>query len=165
MHITSRAWIVTSHPLGAALLNENRRSLRQWAWVMGGPGYTNGVPAHKRVSLWVVRKDEVGRRGLFNSLKDVMSYCSILVGSNASVMTSWLWNLLNIGVSLVGYYLAAFMIDWKWYGRKRMQVGHYLSTFPSCFHRCLCCSQHIIYDGSGIHVADFGDATLHIAHS
>ena len=47
---------------------------------------------------------------------------SILVGSNASVMTNWLWNLLNIGVSLVGYYLAAFMIDWKWYGRKRMQV-------------------------------------------
>lgn len=37
-------------------------------------------------------------------------------------MTSWLWNLLNVGISLVGYYMAAFMIDWKWYGRKRMQV-------------------------------------------
>ena len=51
-----------------------------------------------------------------------MLACSILVGPDASVMTSWLWNLLNVGCSLVGYYLAAFMIDWKWYGRKRMQV-------------------------------------------
>lgn len=48
--------------------------------------------------------------------------CSILVGSNALVMTNWLWNLLNVGVALVGYHAAAFSIDWKWWGRKRMQV-------------------------------------------
>ncbi len=48
--------------------------------------------------------------------------CRILVGPNASVMTNWLWNLLNVGVSLFGYHFAAFSIDWKWYGRKRMQV-------------------------------------------
>ena len=48
--------------------------------------------------------------------------CSILVGSDASVMTNWLWNLLNVGVALVGYHAAAFSIDWKWWGRKRMQV-------------------------------------------
>ncbi len=48
--------------------------------------------------------------------------CSILVGPNTSVMTNWLWNLLNVGVALVGYHAAAFSIDWKWWGRKRMQV-------------------------------------------
>jgi len=37
-------------------------------------------------------------------------------------MANWLWNLLNVGVSLFGYHFAAFSIDWKWYGRKRMQV-------------------------------------------
>ena len=48
--------------------------------------------------------------------------CSVLVGADASVMESWLWNLLNIGVALVGYHAAAFTIDWKCVGRKRMQV-------------------------------------------
>ena len=55
---------------------------------------------------------------------DLMNaHCRILVGPNASVMTNWLWNLLNVGVSLFGYHFAAFSIDWKWYGRKRMQVS------------------------------------------
>jgi hypothetical protein len=41
-----------------------------------------------------------------------------------SVMTNWLWNLVNVGVSLVGYYLASFLIDNKMYGRKlMMQIG------------------------------------------
>ena len=38
-------------------------------------------------------------------------------------MIQWLYNLINIGVSLVGYYFAAFFMDHKHYGRKRMQVG------------------------------------------
>ena len=33
----------------------------------------------------------------------------------------WLYNLINIGVQLVGYYLAALLIDYKAYGRKVMQ--------------------------------------------
>ncbi|PQE07021.1 MFS phosphate transporter protein [Rutstroemia sp. NJR-2017a BBW] len=41
-------------------------------------------------------------------------------GSN-SVMEGWLWNLLNVGVSLCGYYCASFLIDNKLYGRKWMQ--------------------------------------------
>ena len=48
--------------------------------------------------------------------------CSILSGPNASVMENYLWNLCNVGVSLVGYNMAALFIDYKWYGRKRMQV-------------------------------------------
>jgi len=39
--------------------------------------------------------------------------CRILVGPNASVMESWLWNLLNVSVALVGYHAAAFSIDWN----------------------------------------------------
>lgn len=30
-----------------------------------------------------------------------------------NVMTGWLYNLINVGVSLVGYYLASFLIDFK----------------------------------------------------
>lgn len=50
--------------------------------------------------------------------------CSVLTGANTSVMEAWLWNLLNVGVALVGYHAAAFSIDWKWWGRVRMQVNH-----------------------------------------
>ncbi|DBA70932.1 TPA: hypothetical protein ACH3X2_011377 [Trebouxia sp. C0005] len=56
-------------------------------------------------------------------------FIGILVGPNASVMTNWLWNLLNVGVSLFGYHFAAFSIDWKWYGRKRMQAIGFLADF------------------------------------
>ncbi len=59
-------------------------------------------------------------------------------------MTNWLWNLLNVSVALVGYHAAAFSIDWKWYGRKRMQVwiAHLLASLrmfqtakpPHCKH-------------------------------
>lgn len=44
-------------------------------------------------------------------------------GSN-DVMLTWLYNLINIGVSLVGYYLASLTIDSKLWGRKNlMQLG------------------------------------------
>ena len=58
--------------------------------------------------------------------------CSILTGGNTSVMESWLWNLLNVGVALVGYHAAAFSIDWKWWGRVRMQVAPSLAPLRSC---------------------------------
>lgn len=49
--------------------------------------------------------------------------------SSGNVMTGWLWNLVNVGVSLCGYYLASFLIDHKLYGRKlMMQIG-----FLMCF--------------------------------
>lgn len=56
-------------------------------------------------------------------------WCSVLTGTNSSVMEAWLWNLLNVGVVLVGYHAAAFSIDWKWWGRVRMQVYPNL-TYP-----------------------------------
>jgi len=39
----------------------------------------------------------------------------------ATVIVGWNWNLLNVGVSLVGYYMAALLIDHRFYGRRRMQ--------------------------------------------
>jgi hypothetical protein len=47
-------------------------------------------------------------------------------------MVTWLWNLVNIGVSLVGYYLASFLIDNKNYGRKWMQIIGFMGDFI-CF--------------------------------
>lgn len=47
-------------------------------------------------------------------------------GSTGDVMVGWLYNLLNVGVSLFGYYLSSFMIDYKFYGRKwLMGVGFF----------------------------------------
>lgn len=47
-------------------------------------------------------------------------------------MIDWLWNLCNIGVELVGYYLASFLIDNKLYGRKWMQIIGFIGCFI-CF--------------------------------
>lgn len=38
------------------------------------------------------------------------------------VMSLWLWNLVNVGCALAGYYLASFLVDNKLYGRKWMQI-------------------------------------------
>lgn len=49
--------------------------------------------------------------------------------SKVNVMPGWLYNLINVGVSLCGYYMAVFFIDNKLYGRRNMQmVG-----FALCF--------------------------------
>lgn len=53
-----------------------------------------------------------------------------LVTSNSNkVITLWLYNLINVGCELVGYYLAALLIDHKAYGRKRMQAVGFLISF------------------------------------
>jgi MFS family permease len=49
--------------------------------------------------------------------------------SSGNVMEGWLWNLVNVGVSLAGYYLASFLIDNKLYGRKWMQQVGFLMDF------------------------------------
>lgn len=41
----------------------------------------------------------------------------------------WLYNLINIGCELTGYYLAALLIDHKSYGRKRMQLVGFAMMF------------------------------------
>jgi hypothetical protein len=70
-----------------------------------------------------------------------------VISPGSSVMTTWLWNLVNVGVSLCGYYAAcmyssplpsrfelpnnpsAFLIDNKLYGRKWMQQIGFLMDF------------------------------------
>jgi hypothetical protein len=44
-------------------------------------------------------------------------------------MGGWLWNLVNVGCSLAGYYMAALLIDHKFYGRRRMQSIGFLADF------------------------------------
>ena len=49
-------------------------------------------------------------------------FIKVIVPGSHSIMPGWLYNLINVGVSLVGYYLASFLIDNKLYGRKWMQI-------------------------------------------
>lgn len=56
-------------------------------------------------------------------------FISVISPRSTSVMDGWLWNLVNVGVSLVGYYLACLLIDNKLYGRKRMQIIGFLMDF------------------------------------
>ncbi|RDW74790.1 putative inorganic phosphate transporter-2 [Coleophoma cylindrospora] len=56
-------------------------------------------------------------------------FISVISPGNRSVLESWLWSLVNIGVSLCGYYLASFLIDNKTVGRKRMQQVGFIMDF------------------------------------
>jgi MFS family permease len=56
-------------------------------------------------------------------------FIAVLTPNNHSVMTGWLYNLINVGVSLCGYYLASFLIDNKLYGRKWMMIIGFLADF------------------------------------
>lgn len=61
-----------------------------------------------------------------------IEFIAVLNPGDQSLMTNWLWNLVNVGVELVGYYLASFLIDNKNYGRKWMQIVGFLGDFI-CF--------------------------------
>lgn len=56
-------------------------------------------------------------------------FIEVLTPGNKSVMVGWLYNLVNIGVSLCGYYLASLLIDNKLYGRKWMMIIGFLADF------------------------------------
>lgn len=56
-------------------------------------------------------------------------FIAVLSPDTDSLMPGWLYNLLNVGVSLVGYYMASFLIDNKLYGRKWMQIVGFLMDF------------------------------------
>ncbi|EMC93447.1 hypothetical protein BAUCODRAFT_95153 [Baudoinia panamericana UAMH 10762] len=67
-----------------------------------------------------------------------------------SVMVNWLWNLVNVGVELVGYYLASFLIDNKLYGRKWMQIIGFIGCFI-CFVIPRFGGFEYFSEGAGIH--------------
>ncbi|KAI9810011.1 MAG: hypothetical protein M1826_003802 [Phylliscum demangeonii] len=56
-------------------------------------------------------------------------FIRVISPGNQSVMEGWLYNLINVGVSLVGYYLASLLIDHKLYGRRWMQIVGFLCDF------------------------------------
>ena len=56
-------------------------------------------------------------------------FISVISGPQTSVVPNWLWNLVNVGVSLVGYYLASFLIDNKLYGRRTMMIVGFALDF------------------------------------
>ncbi|PWN50905.1 MFS general substrate transporter [Violaceomyces palustris] len=56
-------------------------------------------------------------------------FISIITGGSSSLGTTWLYNLINVGVSLCGYYLAAILMDHKQYGRKWMQINGFTADF------------------------------------
>ena len=59
------------------------------------------------------------------------TFIGIITGGHASLITTLEWTLLNSAVALVGYYFAAFTVDCRWMGRKRMQVGESLPAAPT----------------------------------
>ena len=71
-----------------------------------------------------------------------------VISPGNSVMVTWLWSLCNIGVSLVGYYLASFLIDNKLYGRKWMMVIGFLGCFI-CF--VIPAFDYPYYSKAGVH--------------
>lgn len=56
-------------------------------------------------------------------------FIKVIIGSSATVLDTWEWNLWNCLIELGGYYLACLLMDNKLYGRKTMmQIG-----FLVCF--------------------------------
>ncbi|OJJ50101.1 hypothetical protein ASPZODRAFT_128708 [Penicilliopsis zonata CBS 506.65] len=56
-------------------------------------------------------------------------FIDILLPNETGIFPTWEYNLLNASVSLAGYYLAAFFVDHKLYGRKWMQIIGFLAVF------------------------------------
>ncbi len=56
-------------------------------------------------------------------------FLQIVTSSSSEVGELWLYNLINIGCELAGYYLAALLMDHKHYGRKRMQAVGFIMSF------------------------------------
>ncbi|PHH68486.1 hypothetical protein CDD80_7474 [Ophiocordyceps camponoti-rufipedis] len=54
-------------------------------------------------------------------------FIKVISDNPDSLMTSWYWSLVNITISLAGYYSASLLIDNKLYGRRMMQqVGFFM---------------------------------------
>ncbi|KAL4402746.1 transmembrane transporter [Malassezia pachydermatis] len=56
-------------------------------------------------------------------------FIKLITGPGGTFSTTWLYNLINVGVQLPGYYMAALLVDHKLYGRKWMQGISFAATF------------------------------------
>lgn len=52
-----------------------------------------------------------------------------IIDPHSTVMDIWLWNLVNIACEMAGYYMAAILVDHKFYGRRNMQAIGFLADF------------------------------------
>ncbi|KKA28706.1 hypothetical protein TD95_003793 [Thielaviopsis punctulata] len=57
------------------------------------------------------------------------AFIKVISSNPDSLLTQWWWSLINVVVSLAGYYLASLLIDNKLYGRKLMQQVGFLMCF------------------------------------
>jgi MFS family permease len=81
-------------------------------------------------------------------------FIKVINPNSHSVMTGWLYNLINIACSLVGYYLAAFYIDHKFYGRRKMQSVGFTMDFI-CFIIPAAMYSTLTKPGAGVKVFQF----------
>lgn len=65
---------------------------------------------------------------LFYGQKIFQSSFIKVIDPGSNVVQAWISNLINISCALAGYYLAAALVDYKHYGRKRMQAVGFLAT-------------------------------------
>jgi hypothetical protein len=56
-------------------------------------------------------------------------FITVISPQSTDINTTWLWTLANIGVELGGYYMAAWFVDNKLYGRKWMQIVGFMMCF------------------------------------
>ncbi|KAL9090735.1 MAG: hypothetical protein Q9159_001791 [Coniocarpon cinnabarinum] len=75
-------------------------------------------------------------------------FIKVISPNDNSVMVTWLWGLVNVGVELIGYYLASFLIDNKLYGRKWMMIIGFTGCFI-CF--MIPAFNYEYYSKAGIH--------------
>lgn len=76
------------------------------------------------------------------------TFLKVISPNEKGVIHGWLWSLVSIGVGLVGYYLAAILIDHKLVGRARMQNIGFLAQFilyllPAILYNTLTKPAHI----------------------
>ncbi|CEH12590.1 Inorganic phosphate transporter [Ceraceosorus bombacis] len=76
-------------------------------------------------------------------------FIGLITGSPSNLKLTWLYSLLNIGVSLVGYYLAALVIDHRMYGRKWMQANGLAMLFI-IFTVCAAAYPQLTTPGAGL---------------
>lgn len=77
-------------------------------------------------------------------------FISVITGGSKSsgVIVDWNYNLINIGCSMFGYYLASFTIDSRFWGRNRMQQLGFLMCFvlfvvPAFHYKYYTSKEHI----------------------
>ncbi|PWN25210.1 MFS general substrate transporter [Jaminaea rosea] len=77
-------------------------------------------------------------------------FIATINGGTATLGETWLWNLVNIGVSLIGYYMGALFIDHKMYGRKWMQANGLIAIFI-CYIISGAVYPQLTQPGMGVH--------------